>query len=159
LYDPVHRIMGMNHFLLSNRRYRKEGPLVTSEAGRYGIHAMELVINGMIKLGATRKYLKAKAFGGGNVLSNGDCTNNFFCVGEVNSRFIIEFLDNEKIPLVNSDLGGNNGRVIRFFGSDYSVYVRKIQKTESRTIVERDKRYWDKKVKEEEVTTTDIELW
>ena len=149
----------MNHFLLSSKRYKKKGPLVTSEAGRYGIHAMELVINDMLKLGAKRKYLKAKAFSGGNVPSNGDCSTNFFCVGEVNTRFIREFLDNENIPLLTSNLGGNTGRVIRFYGSDYSVYVRKIKQTQQWNIVDRDRKHWEKSVKETEIKTTDIELW
>ncbi len=159
LYDQVHRIIGMNHFLLSNKRYRKDGPLVTSEAGRYGVHAMELVINGMINLGAKRKYLKAKAFGGGRVLSNGDGSNNFFCIGDVNTRFIREFLDNEKIPLVTSDLGGNTGRVVRFYATDYSVYVRKINKTQKQNIVDRDRKHWEKRVRETEINNTEIELW
>lgn len=159
LYDQVNRVIGMNHFLLSNKRYRREGPLIPTEAGRYGIHAMELVINGMLKLGAKRKYLKAKAFGGGNIFSLGDKLNKYFYVGEINTRFIREFLDNEKIPLITSDLGGETGRVIRFYGSDYAVYVRKIKNTQSQNFVERDRKHWEKRIKEREVKNTEIELW
>jgi chemotaxis protein CheD len=67
---------------------------------------MELMINEMIKLGAKKANMKAKAFGGGNVLKLEASHDNFFCVGNVNCKFIQEFLDLENIPLITSDLGG-----------------------------------------------------
>jgi len=82
----------MNHFLLSNRRYAKNLPVCLSEAGRYGIHAMELLINEMLQKGAKRGNLRAKAFGGGTMHGVSTTQDNFFCVGEVNVRFIREFL-------------------------------------------------------------------
>lgn len=159
LFDSVNRVMGMNHFLLSDQRHHKSGSLIVSDAGRYGIHAMELVINGMLKLGASRRYLRAKAFGGGNVLFNSNDNTSFFCAGEVNSRFIKEFLTNEQIPLVTSDLGGNNGRVIEFHGSDFSVYVRKIAQKATSDLQKRDKEYWKKTIDIQAVKETEIDLW
>src|SRR5665647_2303892 len=50
LYDPVNNVVGMNHFLLSSRRYSRDLPNFISEAGRYGIHAMELLINEMMRM-------------------------------------------------------------------------------------------------------------
>ncbi len=159
LYDPVHSIMGMNHFLLSSKVYQKKESIITSDAGRYGLHAMEIVINGMLKLGAERKYIKAKAFGGGSVLRNGNNSSNYFDVGEVNILFIKRFLESENISLVASDLGGTAGRVIRFDGSDYTVYVRKIRQTDSAAFAVRDKEYLEKQVKDQREKSTDIELW
>ena len=106
LYDPVRRIVGMNHFLLANHRYSRETPVCLSEAGRYGIHSMELIINGMMKMGAGRQRIRAKVFGGSSMLPASDTSCNFACVGEVNCRFIVEFLKNDGIPLISSDLGG-----------------------------------------------------
>ena len=159
LYDPVHNIMGMNHFLLSSKVYQRKKSIITSDAGRYGLQAMEIVINGMLQLGAERKYIKAKAFGGGSVLGNGNQLNNYFDVGAVNVLFIKSFLTNENISLMASDLGGNTGRVIRFDGSDYSVYVRKIRQTDSASFAIRDQEYLEKQVKEQKEKITDIELW
>ncbi len=129
LYDPVNRVIGMNHFMLSNRRYAKNLPTCMSEAGRYGIHAMELIINEMLKLGARRANLKAKAFGGGSINLGTESRDNFFCVGDVNSRFIREFLKNDGIPLIAEDLGGDQARVIHFLQDDFSVHVKKIGKS------------------------------
>ena len=110
LYDPVRRIVGMNHFLLANHRYSRETPVCLSEAGRYGIHSMELIINGMMKLGAGRQRIPAKVFGGSSMLPVSGTSCNFACVGEVNCRFIVEFLKNDGIPLISSDLGGEPGQ-------------------------------------------------
>jgi chemotaxis protein CheD len=139
LYDPINRIVGMNHFLLSSTRYSKSLPLCLTEAGRYGVHAMELIINGMIKLGAKKKNFHAKAFGGASLFSSDSHADNFNCVGEVNSRFILEFLLNENITLVAADLGGDKGRVIHFHSKDYSVHQKKIKKTVIPELITREK--------------------
>ena len=123
---------------------------------------MELVINDMLQLGASRKYLNAKVFGGGNVLNGTVSDSNFFCVGDVNVRFIKEFLDTEKIPIISSDLGGDNGRIVRFDTNTYNVFVRKIRKTDAIPIENRDRNFWKKSLKEQEVkeaSNKNIDLW
>jgi len=159
LYDPQNGIVGMNHFLLANRRYAKDIPLCLTEAGKYGVHAMELVINGMMNLGASHKNLHAKVFGGGSVLRSPDNSDNFFCVGEVNCRFILQFLQNEGIPLVASDLGGNTGRTIRFFSDDYSVYVKKIGKTGTSKLAIGEKEFWHRSIEDHKRSHAEPELW
>jgi chemotaxis protein CheD len=120
---------------------------------------MELLINEMWKRGAQRGNLKAKAFGGGSVLKPVDAfTSSFFAVGEVNVRFIREFLQNENIPLVSSDLGGTAGRVINFFSGDFSVYVRKMAETGSK-LGKKEGQYWKKTIQRQEETDTQIDLW
>lgn len=161
LYDPVNRVVGMNHFLLSSPRYSKDSSLIVTDGGRYGISAMEILINEMLKKGAMKRYIKAKAFGGASVIKISS-TNNFSVVGEVNVRFIKEFLESESIPLVSSDLGGDLGRVIHFFANDFSVFLRKIKKTVSEGLVNKEQKYWEKSIqkrKQEEETDSNIELW
>ena len=143
MYDPVAGVMGMNHFLIATRQAVQQGSVLTSDAGRYGIHAMELLINGLLKLGASRSRLRAKAFGGGNVLVS--CTTQekgFVSVNIANARFVREFLEEDGIPLEAADLGGNFGRQIHFDGTDYSVYVRKIHMRQSGSIVQAERQYW-----------------
>jgi len=159
LYDPVKRIIGMNHFLLTNRRYAKNMPVCITEAGRYGIHSMELLINEMMMLGANRKNLKAKAFGAGNVLNYESTHDNFFCVGEVNRKFILEFLELEGIPLISSDLGGEKGRIIYFSSGDYAVHVKKIQRLFTAEVAQKERRYWRTSVERQEKEKKTAELW
>jgi chemotaxis protein CheD len=159
LYDPYNRISGMNHFMLSNKRYSKEMPVSITEAGRYGVNSMELLINDMLKRGAERGRLKAKAFGGGSVLKTSNLSaSSFLAVGDVNVRFIREFLQNEQIPLVSCDLGGMAGRVVYFDTGDFSVYVRKMAKTGGR-LVRSEEKYWRKSIQTQEETETQVDLW
>lgn len=161
LWDPVAHIAGMNHFLLANRRYAKDMPVSITEAGRYGINAMELMINDMIHLGADRRRLHAKAFGGGAVLDMVS-KNNFNCVGNVNEHFIKEFLANEKIPLESADLGGDLGRVIKFRTDTYTVYRRFIQKSSTFIVEKKELGYWEKSIKkhqDEEKTGGEVILF
>jgi len=159
LYDPYNKIIGMNHFLLSNKRYARDMPVCITEAGRYGIHSMELLINEMWNRGAQRGKLKAKAFGGGSILKPVDAfTSSFFAVGEVNVRFIKEFLQNENIPLVSSNLGGKAGMVIHFYSVDFSVYVRKMAETGSK-LIKREEQYWEKTIQKQEETEMQSDLW
>ena len=163
LFDPVNKVMGMNHFMLSHQRYAKNIPMTQTEAGRYGIHSMELLINEMLKLGAEKHLLKAKAFGGSSLIGNGRDTSNFLCVGAVNSRFIREFLAFEGIPLLAENLGGDEGRVIHFLYSDFSVYMRWIKSAErSRRLAIRDRDCWLHAIEEQEKqdgTMGSVELW
>ena len=53
----------MNHFLISGDTFPSGTDLCLSEAGRYGIHAMELLINEMMQQGARRDNLRASSCG------------------------------------------------------------------------------------------------
>jgi chemotaxis protein CheD len=159
LYDPVNKVIGMNHFMLSNRRYSRDLPIFRSEAGRYGIHAMELLINEMMRIGAERKRVCAKVFGGATILGQTGNVGNFFCVGAVNCRFIREFLEEERIPVLAHDLGGEKGRVIHFSNGDYAVYLRKVERTSSERLAQRDRNCWLKAIEIQELTHPGQEIW
>ena len=150
LFDPVAKVAGMNHFLLANRRYAKDKPLSITEAGRYGMHAMELLINEMTSLGAQKKRMRAKAFGGGAVLDVVG-KDNFLCVGDVNARFVREYLETENIPLDASDLGGELGRVIRFRTDTYAVYQRYIKKTSTFVVETKERGYWKRSIERHKI--------
>jgi chemotaxis protein CheD len=62
-FDPIARIGGMNHIL-----HTGESLFSSDDSARFGINAMELLINEMVGLGAIRSRLVAKVFGGGNIL-------------------------------------------------------------------------------------------
>jgi chemotaxis protein CheD len=156
LYDPVKRIVGMNHFMLSAKKHAGSMPLCLTEAGRYGVHAMELIINGMLRLGARKENFHAKVFGGSSLFSVHDDADDFNGVGETNCRFILEFLRDEGIRLVASNLGGNEGRVIRFHSKDFSVYQRRIKRTTAPNLVKREKHFWEREALKKQ---PEPELW
>lgn len=159
LYDPVNRVFGMNHFLLAYRRHTRSQPIIESEEGRYGIYAMELLINEMMRRGANRLNLQAKCFGGGNVLRLREDVANEATVGAVNVEFIKEFLKKENIPMLSACLGGTIGRNVHFVGHDYSVYIKKIDSNRQRLLENEERRYWKKNIDEHEKAKSAAEFW
>jgi len=159
LYDPVNRLFGMNHFLLAYHQPVNGTALLHSDAARYGIYAMEMLINALLKRGANKTNLLAKAFGGGNVLSLNKQGTQGGNIGEANSVFIRMFLKNEQIPLVASSLGGNIGRTIYFMPEDYSVYVKPIEAMKTEKIKTIEQRFLDKNLREQEKTTSQVNYW
>ena len=108
--------------------------------------------------GARRSRLKAKAFGGGNVLGIcSDGQDGFECVSRANVRFVREFMASERIPLLAADLGGNFGRQIYFTGEDYSVYVKKIKSEQNKLLIEEERHYWRDSMKD--IGVTKAEFW
>jgi chemotaxis protein CheD len=158
LYDPVHRLIGMNHFMLSTPRYARDLPILISEAGRYGSYAMDLLINDMMAKGTNRRLLRAKIFGGATIINNNH-GGNFYCVGEVNCKFIREYLRIENIPIDAEDLGGNYGRVIHFSNSDFSIYRRKVRHSKSERLLQRDRNCWQKDIATREKEPPQVDIW
>lgn len=159
LYDPVQRIIGMNHFLLAYRHPFLSNTILESDAGRYGLYAMELLINDMLCQGSNKLNLKAKVFGGGNVLRQREGAGIGQAVGATNVRFIKEFLHKEGIPVVSSSVGGNIGRKVHFFGSDFSVYVKPIFHTDSQEIERVERLFWLKTLKQLDNAKEKVEYW
>lgn len=103
IWDPVAGVGGMNHFLLPGDMRDRSSNL------RYGVNAMELLINGLLKKGADRTRLKVKLFGGAKMF-DGSAE-----IGVKNARFAEWYMENEKLQVVSSCLGGQRGRKIRFW--------------------------------------------
>jgi len=135
LYDPVLKIGGMNHFLLPSESGVAANMM--TESARYGVFAMELLINHVLKLGARRNALEAKVFGGGNVLRGFTVQN----VGERNAEFVLDYLQMEQIPVVAADLLDIYPRKVYFFPDSGLVKVRKIKTMHNSTIMDRESEY------------------
>lgn len=158
LYDKKKRIIGMNHFLISGDTFPSGKDFCLSEAGRYGIHAMELLINEMMQQGARRDNLRAKVFGGSSLSRLR--SDSVYRIGENNSRFVVEFLYLENIPIAARDLGGTRGRVVHFCHGDYSVYVRRIRSGHNANLAQRDRHCWmDALKRQESAQVVAVDLW
>jgi len=136
IYDTKKKIGGMNHFLLPGMLHPDE--ILTSDVGRYGMYAMELLIGELIKHGARRKHLEAKVFGGGNVLN---FRNSDGAVTESNIRFAKKYLELEQIPTVSRDLGGNNGRKILFFPDTAKVLLKRFDVHSQKSLIRDEQNY------------------
>lgn len=119
LWDRERRIGGMNHFMLPGEA-QSASPWGVS--ARFGVYAMEVLINEMLHQGADRRRLVAKVFGGARVLQGFDTLD----VGTMNSRFVLEFLQEEGIPVAAQDLLGGSPRKLHFFPATGKVQVKKL---------------------------------
>ncbi len=116
LFDPVSNIGGMNHFMLPQGS-DPDNPT----SARFGVNAMELLVADLMKMGANRRRLQAKVFGGGHVLGIRESLDG---VPQINIRFIQHFLSAEQIPVVSEDLGGYRARRVRFNTHTAKVLVK-----------------------------------
>lgn len=118
IHDASLGLGGMNHFMLPTQNAANEDAPF-SVATRYGIHAMEILINEILKRGGRRERLSAKVFGGAELI--GDETIR---VGVKNSEFVLAYLGRERIPVVAQDLLGARARTVHFFPDTGRAQVR-----------------------------------
>jgi len=133
--DRVSGIGGMNHFMLPDSGQDRSNPL--GESARYGVYAMEILINQLLKMGAKRSNLEAKVFGGASVL-RGFTVNN---VGERNAEFVMQFLKTEKIPVIAQDMLDVNPRKVYYFPTTGLVRVKNLKQVHNDTIISREAEY------------------
>lgn len=118
LFDPVARIGGMNHFLLPEPPDSHDPAQVDVH---YGVYLMEILINDMLRLGASKAQLKAHLYGGANLRAG------MAPIGTANAAFARGFLDREHIPVMREDLGGNCARRIEFRPATGKVRCRVVE--------------------------------
>jgi chemotaxis protein CheD len=118
LWDRQARVGGMNHFMLPDSGADAAG----SASGRYGSFAMELLINEMMKRGASRSTLEAKVFGGGQVIGGMNTLN----VGQRNTTFVLDYLKTERIPVVSSDVLDIYPRKVCFLPASGKAMIKRL---------------------------------
>ncbi len=127
LFDPVHKVGGMNHFLLPKRC--NDDPVLT----RYGEYAMQALIERILKLGGQRKHLYAKVFGAASVLTLDETR---ISVPRANECFVREFLATERIALTAERLGGKQPMKVRMFTHNGTVLVQALPRTQLDGVVD-----------------------
>ncbi len=124
LWDRVAKVGGMNHFMLP------DAGSGSADGGRYGSFAMELLINELLKRGANRQTLEAKVFGGGAVISGMSSIN----VGERNTKFVMDYLATERIPVVSKDVMEIYPRKVCFFPHSGKAMVKRLAPTNTEAV-------------------------
>ena len=135
LWDPLMRIGGMNHFMLPGDGEAAASPVTAS--ARFGVYAMEVLINEMLHLGADRRRMVAKVFGGGRVLQGFGSLD----VGAKNCQFVLEFLATEGIAVVARDLLDVYARKLHFFTETGKVQLKKLHILPNDTVQRREREY------------------
>ena len=147
IHDPVTHTGGMNHFMLPHQSHTDD----QNRPLRYGLFAMETLINEMMKQGSQRNNLVLKICGGGDMMQGKTD------IGEQNINFIQDFITRDRLPLEASDLGGSQPRRVAFFPTTGRLFISKLdQQTDNRLLQQ--ERYLQAQA-EQQLTTCDITLF
>jgi len=147
--NPFNGYGGMNHFMLPESEDGNWSG--TSSVMRYGNHAMETLINEVLKSGCSRHQLEIKLFGGANMFDSRQA------VGSQNAQFARDYLENEGLKLTASDLGGNFGRRIHYTPNNGKVSRLILSQTQATTVERSELSYKSKLIKKP--VEGDIELF
>ena len=114
-WDPRTSLGGINHFILPRGG--------TTVSARYGNHALPMLLNRVLGLGAQRDTLLAYVFGGASVLAGAGQGPG---LGSRNLAHAFEFLQAHDIAVLRQDIGGREGRKLTFRTADGETLVRKL---------------------------------
>ena len=128
---------GMNHFMLPEANGSGGGSWKMET--RYGLAAMESLINDILKQGARKSRLEIKLFGGGEILNMQ--TSN---VGSRNVEFALDFMRVEGFNVVSQDLGGPHPRKVMYFPENGKVMVRKLRSIQAQAVCDQERQYESK---------------
>ena len=134
--DPIAAVGGLNHFLLPESESGNWGQTVDA-AMRYGNHAMETLINDIIKLGGSRSRLEVKVFGGARVIEGAST----LAVGQRNVEFVQEYLKNEGFEIAAAHLGGGMPRRIHYFPMTGKVQMRQLKRGADKDLFKKEMDY------------------
>ncbi len=139
MWDPDHHVGGMNHFLLPfdniNEERHWHANEIMSTASRYGNHAMEILINQLLNLGARRERLRLKLFGGAQMMGYQSL------IGEKNVEFVMSYVEREQLQLDAYDLGGLEPRRIMFDPLNGRAWLKRIPFAEISHLRHEEERY------------------
>lgn len=147
--DPIAQVGGMNHFLLPDAADKGDSP------ARYGAFAMEKLINDLIKLGAQKRRMEVKIFGGGNVIKSSAM------IGDKNVNFIHNYLKEEGLNITQQDVGGTSPRRIHYYPDSGKVMMRRLNRADDFANVEKEEKDYQKKLTKEASTGSEgtVELF
>lgn len=151
LWDRRRKIGGMNHILLPGEADLRH----FNTPARFGVNAMELLINKILSLGGRKASLVAKVFGGANILH---WAGKPPATGKKIVAFVRSFLELEEIPIVAENTGGTDTRTIFFHTDTGSVFLRRTAAGTER-VNALEKELIRRKLREEKGKATNIELF
>jgi chemotaxis protein CheD len=150
IWDRSAGIGGMNHFMLPDGGAGASQD-VGGLAGRYGVFAMEQLINEIIKRGGRKANCEAKVFGGGHVMKTFTTS-----VGTRNAEFVLEFLKAEGVRVASQDLLDVHPRRVVFFPNTGRALCKKLAQADA-TLVAAEQQYRSRITTAD--TSGDVELF
>ena len=127
--DVVRGVGGINHFMLPNVLRGDAG-----DSARYGVYALEVLVNQVLGATGRRGDLEVKVFGGGRVIDAGGD------VGRSNIDLVRRFFAAEHLAILSEDLGDQFARRIRYWPVTGRAQVQRIPMSKAVDVVKDEKR-------------------
>lgn len=108
LYDKTTKIGGLLHILLPQCTKENE-----ENKAKYADTGIPLLLDTMNLLGANKSRLKAAIYGGADMFQNLS-RSSLLSIGSRNIAITKKILNENNIPIINSNVGGHKGRTIIF---------------------------------------------
>jgi chemotaxis protein CheD len=105
------------------------------DSGRYGAFAMDQLIGQLVQRGAQRTTMEAKLFGGAAVVG----AMSSIQIGERNTRFVLDYLRTEHIPVVSQDVLDVYPRKVCFLPHSGRAMVKRLQPTQADAVLDQER--------------------
>jgi chemotaxis protein CheD len=151
--DPKIGVGGLNHFLLPESDSGQWGNATAAMC--YGNHAMETLINDIIKRGGARDRLEVKVFGGGNIIDSASSS----AIGTQNAEFVERYLRNEGFQIAAKHLCGSLPRRIHYFPVAGKVKMLLLRRGPDKDLYRKEMDYRKQIKTETDVDAGDVELF
>jgi chemotaxis protein CheD len=117
MWDGHVQIGGMNHFMLP--MFAGSGV----QSPRFGNIAMQELLDRLVAAGARKPFLRARVFGGSCMFAQMKSANH---LGQKNIQLAVDFLTYRGIDIVQTDVGGDRGRKLRFNTDEGTAWLTSI---------------------------------
>ncbi|WP_042144791.1 chemotaxis protein CheD [Paucisalibacillus sp. EB02] len=126
LYNIQKETAGMAHVMLPDSSLGKQASL---NKYKYADTAIDILVDRLCSKGIRKSQLKAKLAGGAQMFQI-NTANDIMRIGKRNVEAVLQKLEEHKIPVESSDVGGNYGRTIEFNPQTGKLKIRTITKGE-----------------------------
>ncbi|MBI5888156.1 MAG: chemotaxis protein CheD [Deltaproteobacteria bacterium] len=138
MFSPRMHIGGICHALLPHLRRGDPGggkPAAGAahdgrdEEFKYVDSAIKFMLESFSAYGVAEDEIEIKTFGGADMFESSGIPGGIVTVGAQNIKMAGEFLESRHLKIVNSDVGGREGRVLYFYTHTGECLVRRIINT------------------------------
>ena len=123
LYDPQTKIGGLLHIMLPDSKQSR----ATDNPAKFADTGIPLMLDEVLKMGASRSRLVAKMAGGAQMFAfSGE--NAMLRIGERNVEATKKKLDEFGIRIIAEDTGNSYGRTIEFYPETGELLIKSVGK-------------------------------
>lgn len=126
IYDLQKKVGGLAHVMLPNSALAKRDNM---NVYKYADTAVDSLVKQLYTSGVRKNALQAKLAGGAQMFQF-TSSSTMMRIGPRNVEAVEEKLNEHRIPIISSDVGGNCGRTIEFDPVSGKLKVRTVHKDE-----------------------------